>query len=307
MDNAIVVNDLVKHFDDVKAVNGMSFEIQTGELFGLLGPNGAGKTTTLSILEGLLPADSGAVHVLDHDVNVEASRIKQKIGVQLQKTSLLPDLHVIEQVMLFSRLYGIQITREQAVTQLARVGLENKADVFPKQLSGGQQQRLALALALVNAPRILFLDEPTTGLDPQSRRILWEIIQSLNDNGVTVILTTHYMEEAEALCDRVGIIDHGKIIAMGTPGDLINQLENISTITTAAPLPLEQVQRIDAVIKAEPDGNFLRIQTMDMMETLRALLDLAAQARISLQDIHISQPSLEDVFLNLTGRTIREG
>lgn len=302
----IRVSNLKKAYGEVQAVNGVSFSVGRGEIFGLLGPNGAGKTTTLSILEGLLQADAGTVHVLGYDVKSDAIKIKKQIGVQLQKTSLLPDLQVVEQVMLFSKLYGQPISRDQAVVQLERVGLGKKADVFPGKLSGGQQQHLALALALVNNPEIVFLDEPTTGLDPQSRRALWEIIHHLRENGVTVILTTHYMEEAEALCHRVGIIDRGKIIALNTPGGLVSQLEGISTVTTSAPLPLKIIRNSPNVVKAERDGELLRMQTSDIMATLGALLELSKQLTVSLQDIHISQPSLEDVFLQLTGRTIRE-
>lgn len=302
----IEVSNLVKTYGEIQAVDNICFDVHQGEIFGLLGPNGAGKTTTLSILEGLLQADHGTVHVLGKNVKTDAPQIKQQIGVQLQKTSLLPDLHVVEQVMLFSQLYSQRISSKQAVTQLERVGLGLKADVFPKQLSGGQQQRLALALALVNNPKILFLDEPTAGLDPQSRRAIWEIINYLKEHGVTVILTTHYMEEAEAICHRVGIIDCGKIIALDTPGNLVNHLEGISTVTTSAPLPLEIIQKYPNVIKADFDGEMLRMQTSDIMATLSALLELSRQIKVSLQDIHISQPSLEDVFLKLTGRTIRE-
>ncbi len=302
----VKVSNLSKAFGDIQAVNDISFDVHRGEIFGLLGPNGAGKTTTLNILEGLLPADKGTVHVLGHDMNMDATHIKRRIGVQLQRTSLLPDLHVVEQVMLFSHLYGLPISREQAIAQLEMVGLDEKVDVFPDKLSGGQQQRLALALALVNNPEIMFLDEPTTGLDPQSRRALWDIIRDFIKHGKTVILTTHYMEEAEALCHRVGIIDQGKIISLDTPGALISQLENISTITTSAPLPLESIQNLANVADAEFDRDLLRIQTSDVMATLGDLLDLAKQFAVSLQDIHISQPTLEDVFLQLTGRTIRE-
>jgi ABC-2 type transport system ATP-binding protein len=302
----IKVSNLKKAYDEVQAVNGVSFSVGQGEIFGLLGPNGAGKTTTLSIVEGLLQADTGTVDVLGLNANLNAAEIKQKIGVQLQRTSLLPDLMVVEQIMLFSQFYGKQLSRQQALVQLERVGLDKKADAFPDKLSGGQQQRLALALALVNNPEIIFLDEPTTGLDPQSRRALWEIIHNLKENDKTVILTTHYMEEAETLCHRVGIIDHGEIIALGTPGDLVNQLEDIATVTTSAHLPIETIQVFQNVGKAEHDGELIRIQTSDISATLSNLLELSKQVKVSLKDIHISQPSLEDVFLHLTGRTIRE-
>jgi ABC-2 type transport system ATP-binding protein len=304
--SVVQVSNLAKAYGDVQAVDGISFEVRRGEVFGLLGPNGAGKTTTLSILEGLLRADEGTVHVLGRDVKTDATQIKQQIGVQLQKTSLLPDLRVVEQVRLFSRLYGQPISRKEAIARLQVVGLDAKVDVLPGKLSGGQQQRLALALALVNDPEIVFLDEPTTGLDPQSRRALWAIIGDLIERGKTVMLTTHYMEEAEALCHRVGIIDHGKIIALDTPGALVGQLESISTITTSARLPLDSVQSFPNVVEAKHDGDLLRIQTSDVIATLETLLGLARQLAVSLHDIHISQPSLEDVFLKLTGRTIRE-
>ena len=302
----IKVSNIKKFYGDVQAVNGISFSVCRGEIFGLLGPNGAGKTTTLSIVEGLLQADAGMVNVLGHDGNQNGIEIKQKIGVQLQSTSLLPDLTVVEQIMLFSQFYGQQLSHQQALAQLERVGLDKKADAFPGKLSGGQQQRLALALALVNNPEIVFLDEPTTGLDPQSRRALWEIIHNLKENDKTVILTTHYMEEAEALCHRVGIIDHGKIIALGTPGDLVNQLEGFSTITTSTHLPVEDIQKFQNVGKAEHDGDLIRIQTSDISTTLSDLLILSQRVKVSMNNIHISQPCLEDVFLDLTGRTIRE-
>ncbi len=306
MNKIIQVEGLSKNYGSTIAVDNISFDVLEGEIFGLLGPNGAGKTTTLSILEGLLLADAGFVRVLGHDVKTDSIQVKKQIGVQLQKTSLLPDLRVVEQLMLFSRFYGLPISRKHAITQLERVGLGVKADVLPKELSGGQQQRLALALALVNNPEIVFLDEPTTGLDPQSRRALWEIIHQLQEGGKTVILTTHYMEEAEALCHRVGIIDQGKIIALDTPGGLVGQLEDLSTVTTSASLPLDIIRNFPNVVKAEFDGELLRIQTSVIMTTLSALLELSKQISVSLQDIHISQPSLEDVFLQLTGRTIRE-
>ena len=302
----IIVSNLKKAYGDDLAVNGVSFSVGRGEIFGLLGPNGAGKTTTLSVVEGLVQADAGTVNVLGHNGNQNEIEIKQKIGVQLQRTSLLPDLTVVEQIMLFSQFYGQQLSRQQALIQLERVGLDKKADAFPDNLSGGQQQRLALALALVNDPEIVFLDEPTTGLDPQSRRALWETIHNLKENNKTVILTTHYMEEAEALCHRVGIIDHGKIIALGTPGDLVNQLEGLSTITTSTHLPVEDIQEFQNVGKAEHDGELIRIQTSDISTTLSNLMELSKRVKVSLKDIHISQPSLEDVFLHLTGRTIRE-
>lgn len=183
--------------------------------------------------------------------------------------------------------------------------MSDKTSVFPDKLSGGQQQRLSLALALVNKPEIIFLDEPTTDLDPQSRHVLWGIIRELRDNGKTIVLTTHYVEEAQALCDRVGIIDHGQLVALDTPGALINSLAGLSSIKTSASVPLGDIRSQPYISNAQRDGAHLHLQTHDVAATLRAILDLAEQHNLSLNDLHIKQPNLEDVFLNLTGHTIR--
>lgn len=304
-DFVIQVQNLMKSYGKVTAVANLSFNVHKGEIFGFLGPNGAGKTTTLSILEGLQKADSGQVTVLGMDINTQAKAIKQQIGVQLQSTSLLPDLTVCEQVQLFGRLYGRQPTNSEIMQLLQRVGLVEKTAVFPEKLSGGQKQRLALALALINQPEIIFLDEPTTGLDPQSRHVLWDIIRSLRDRGKTIVLTTHYMEEAETLCDRVGIIDHGKLVALDTPGALINRLAGVSSITTSAILPFDGLQTLPSISRVQRSGTQLQLQTKDVPTTLRTILDLAEQNELSLNDLHIKQPNLEDVFLNLTGHAIR--
>lgn len=304
-ETVIQVKDLVKSYGRTKAVAGISFEVNKSEIFGFLGPNGAGKTTTLSVLEGLRKADQGQVKVLGMNVNTMARQIKQRIGVQLQSTSLLPDLTIIEQIELFAGWYKRPIKRREAMTLLERVGLVQKADAFPDRLSGGQKQRLALALALVNDPKILFLDEPTTGLDPQSRRALWDLIRELQSQDKTIVLTTHYMEEAEALCHRVGIIDQGQLIALDTPAALINRLEGLSSITTAAHLPLEEIESLPHVVAGQQNSTLLYIQTSNVMATLESMLDLAQSHKINLNDLHIKQPSLEDVFLDLTGHAIR--
>jgi ABC-2 type transport system ATP-binding protein len=305
-DFVIQVENLSKSYGDVKAVAGISFSVGQGEIFGFLGPNGAGKTTTLSILEGLRKADGGRVTVLGMDVNTAAAQIKQRIGVQLQNTSLLPDLTVVEQVKLFATLYGRPLSHNDCLDLLEWVGLVEKASALPGKLSGGQQQRLALVLALVNEPEIVFLDEPTSGLDPQSRRALWTLIRECRERGRTVVLTTHYMEEAEALCHRVGIIDHGKLVALDTPGALISRLEGVSSITMPDYLSLEQVRALAGAVEAQHEGELIRIQTKDVMRTLGALIALAQERGISLGDLHLKQPSLEDVFLKLTGHTIRD-
>lgn len=304
-EQVIQVEKLSKSYGKVQAVVDLSFHVQKGEIFGFLGPNGAGKTTTLTILEGLQPADSGRVTVLGMDINTNSRAIKRRIGVQLQSTSLLPDLTVWEQMRLFAQLSGRSPSDHEMITLLQQVGLDSKTAVRPNELSGGQQQRLALALALVNRPKIIFLDEPTTGLDPQSRRALWEIIQTLREQGRTILLTTHYMEEAEILCDRVGIIDHGKLVALDSPGALINRLAGMSSITTSAHLPLDDNQLRPFISSVQRNGSKLHLQTNDVALTLRTILDLAEQYQVSLNDLHIKQPNLEDVFLNLTGHTIR--
>ncbi len=212
----------------VRAVDGLSFEVQPGEIFGLLGPNGAGKTTTLGLLEGLLQPDGGQVRVLGLDLPAQAAAVRRRIGVQLQRTSLIPDLTVREQLEVFARLYEMPNPRRLAADLLARLNLTHKAEALPDALSGGQQQRLALALALVNEPQLVFLDEPTAGLDPQARRSLWRLIRELQAQGRTVILTTHYMEEAERLCDRVAIMDHGRLLALGAPSQLTAQLPPVA-------------------------------------------------------------------------------
>jgi ABC-2 type transport system ATP-binding protein len=239
------------------------------------------------------------------DISSDAQAIKARIGVQLQSTSLLPDLEAVEQVMLFSRLYGQPFCLSEAQRLLERFDLGEKARSRPGKLSGGQQQRLAIALALINDPEIILLDEPTTGLDPQSRRMLWAFIRGLQAQGRTIVLTTHYMEEAEALCDRVGIIDHGRLLALDTPAHLIDQLQGLSTISTSAPMPLDSVRGVPGVVEVDSDGDVIRLQSRDVVLTLEGLLEQSKRLGVSLASLHIGQPSLEDVFLHLTGRTIR--
>jgi ABC-2 type transport system ATP-binding protein len=305
VDVVIGVDNISKSFGSLKAVDALSFEVYRGEIFGLLGPNGAGKTTTLTIIEGLRSADAGSVGVLGMEISTDAPAIKARIGVQLQSTSLLPDLEAIEQVMLFSRLYAKPFDLSGAQSLLERFDLGEKARSRPGKLSGGQEKRLAIALALINDPEIILLDEPTTGLDPQSRRMLWRFIRDLQVQGRTIVLTTHYMEEAEALCDRVGIIDHGSLLALDTPVHLIDQLEGLSTISTSAPMSLDSVREIPGVVEVNSDGEVIHVQSRDVVLTLEGLLGQSKRLGVSLGNLHIRQPSLEDVFLQLTGRTIR--
>ena len=212
---------LVKHYPGVQAVNGISFEVHEGEIFGLLGPNGAGKTTTLEIIETLREKTAGSVRVCGYDVDRDVNEIKQRIGVQLQAAGYYPSLTLIELLRLFSGLYNVTI---DPMEMLRRVGLEDKGKAKYKELSGGQKQRFSICTTLINRPQVVFLDEPTTGLDPQARRNLWELIREIRQQGTTVVITTHYMDEAENLCDRVAIVEKGRIIALDTPDRLIDQL-----------------------------------------------------------------------------------
>ncbi len=217
----IVASDLRKRYEDVRAVDGMSFEVQRGEVFGMLGPNGAGKTTTVEILEGMRDADSGTALINGVDVAKEPQKVKASIGVQLQTAEFFDHLKLVEIVDLYARLYSSAV---DPMGVLERVELTDKAGSYYEELSGGQKQRLSIAVALVNKPVVLFLDEPTTGLDPQARRHMWELIQGIRADGTTVVLTTHYMEEAEELCDRVAIVDSGRILVIDAPDALIDRL-----------------------------------------------------------------------------------
>lgn len=303
---AIRVDGISKAFGRVQAVDGLSFSVRRSEIFGLLGPNGAGKTTALSIIQGLRPADAGDVSVLGMDITTDARAIKARIGVQLQTTSLLRDLGALEQVMLFARLYGRPTDRAHARALLGRFELEHKANARPRELSGGQRQRLAIALALVNDPEIVLLDEPTAGLDPQSRRLLWAFVRDLRVQGRTIVITTHYMEEAEALCDRVGIIDHGRLLALDSPARLIDQLDGLSTITCSTSIPVEVVRDLPGVIGVSGDGDVMRLQTRDILVALEGLLGQSKRLAVPVRSMHVEQPNLEDVFLQHTGRTIRD-
>ncbi|NQW16752.1 MAG: ATP-binding cassette domain-containing protein [Chloroflexi bacterium] len=239
-DDVIRVENLVKRYDDLKAVNGVSFEVHRGEIFGILGPNGAGKTTTVEILEGMRVADSGTAMINGIDVSRDPRAVKSIIGVQLQSVQFFDQLKLHELVSLFGSLYSRKVNAREL---LARVDLTEKSDSLYKTLSGGQKQRLSVAVALVNDPVVLFLDEPTTGLDPQARRHMWELISSIRDGGATIVLTTHYMEEAEELCDRVAIMDSGEIVRLGSPSELIEELlaTGFSKSRTVHPADLEDV------------------------------------------------------------------
>jgi len=303
----IEVKNLVKTYGPITAVNDISFSIRQSEVFGMLGPNGAGKTTTVEILEGLRSADSGQVCVLGMDVAKTSDKIKQKIGIQLQAPSLLPLLKVDEILDTFAGLYQRSLPIDQ---MLSIVSLEESRHVLVKNLSGGQQQRLSVAMALVNDPELVFLDEPTTGLDPQARRGLWSAIENMKEQGKTVFITTHYMEEAERLCDRVAIIDYGKIIALGTPDELIrnNFEEKAIQFELEYQAPEAFWMNLPGAIRVATDGNNVILYSNNIPGTMSAVLRLAEEKGLTgqLRDLRVREATLEDVFLKITGRRIRE-
>ena len=298
---------LVKRFGDVTAVNGLDLEVRTGECFGLLGPNGAGKTTTVEILEGLTSPTDGSVEVLGCTWGAGSDReLRERIGVQLQETQLAEKVTVAESIRLFRSFYQ----RGRDVDEVIRlVDLDEKSDARVGKLSGGQKQRLAVACALVNEPELLFLDEPTTGLDPQARLKLWEVIEKFRGSGGTIVLTTHYMEEAQRLCDRVAIMDHGRVIALGTPNELIASLgaEQIVEFGVAGPLDDKPLVSLPGARSLRATNGAYALTVSDIGTVLPALLDELERQQIKLQTLTTHQATLEDVFVHLTGRMLRDG
>ena len=303
----IKVENLVKVYGQIRAVDGISFEVKQGEVFGMLGPNGAGKTTTVEIIEGLRSLDSGTVTVLGMDASKASKAIKQRIGAQLQTPSLMPSLTVEELLGVFAGFYEKSLPTEELLEMLS---LTESRNFLVKNLSGGQLQRLSVAMALVNDPEIAFLDEPTTGLDPQVRRGMWQVIEDMKAKGKTVFLTTHYMEEAERLCDRIAIVDHGKIIALDTPRGLINSNFKEQAIQfELEPRPYDEVLlSFPGATNVATDLNDIVIYTKDVPATMSAALKYAESncTPPQLKDLRVRRASLEDVFLKLTGRKIRE-
>ena len=300
----ITVRDLRKSYGSVKAVDGVSFEVRQGEFFGILGPNGAGKTTTLEIIEGLREADGGEISVLGLPVWPRNPALLPRIGVQLQASSFFERLTAREQLETFASLYGVPARR--ADVMLAVVGLEEQAATRTEKLSGGQAQRLSIACALVHDPEVVFLDEPTGALDPQARRNLWDLLRQISAQGRTVVLTTHHMDEAETLCDRVAIMDHGVILKEGPPATLVRQLdEPLRVSVESGQVPDDEARALAARAGAPPesvtdDGVSLTIATRDPAVVLAGLAD-----RHALAGLRVSGATLEDVFLNLTGREYR--
>ncbi len=307
MQAPISVNQLVKDYGDVKAVKGIDFQVERGEVFGLLGPNGAGKTTTVEILEGLRNRTSGSVSVLGLDPETQSNALKDRIGVALQATNLPEKIKVLEAVELFASFYSHAADPGELLRQLE---LEEKAGAYYSQLSGGQKQRLALALALINNPQIVFLDEPTAGLDPQARQRIHELIQQLKRQDRTVLLTTHYIEEAEKLCDRVAIIDNGTIIADGTPEEIRSRTIGASLIEISCAQALPEGGIPDwngaEAVQLSRDRKSLSLSSARPAQTLVELVKWIDERGMELTDVHLKRPSLEDVFIELTGRSLRE-
>ncbi len=308
---AIDCQNLVKTYPGkppVEAVRGVNFQVNVGECYGVLGPNGAGKTTTIEILEGLLKATSGTATILGMDWRSKATQIRERIGVSLQETQLSDRLTVGETLNLFRSFYSSGITPHEA---MSRVSLAEKENSWIKTLSGGQKQRLAVATALVGDPELIFLDEPTTGLDPTSRRQLWEIIESFKAQSRTVMLTTHYMEEAERLCDRVAIFDSGKIIAEGSPTELIrslgaNHVIEFSTDESSKGKSLDWIRRLPSVSQVQVDDNDVRVTADQLHEVLPGLVAGLERNSIALTGLSTRQATLEDVFVSLTGKHLSD-
>lgn len=303
----IHVRSLEKRYDKVEAVKGIDFQVDAGEVFGLLGPNGAGKTSTIEILEGLRPRTGGEATVLGFDPDRQTQQLKDRIGVCLQATNLPAKMRVQEALELFGSFYTRSISSERL---LQRMQLWEKRGAYYETLSGGQKQRLALALALVNDPQLLFLDEPTTGLDPQIRLEIHKLIEELKEEKRTVVLTTHYIEEAERLCDRVAIIDEGKIVAMGTPRELQqkSRMQSRIDIVTAQPLNGNILPQWPEALETSlaDDGRSLTVHSSRPARTLFEIMKWLDQQGLQLEDLHLKRPTLEDVFVELTGKKLRD-
>ncbi|MFP4662256.1 MAG: ABC transporter ATP-binding protein [Halanaerobiales bacterium] len=307
--SGIIVKDLKKHYGTIRAVDGISFEVEEGIIFGMLGPNGAGKTTTIETIVGLNKKDSGQVSVFGHDIEGELDKVKKLIGVQLQSPSLFPRLTVKEIIELFGSFYPDPLSSAEVIE---KIGLEEKGNTHVKNLSGGQKHRLAVGLAMVSNGRAVFLDEPTTGLDPQARRQLWDVILALKGAGKTVFLTTHYMDEAEKLCDKLLVIDQGKVIAEGSPKSLIRDNFNETAVEFKNPgfveSEIEELLEKDIAERhsMESEEDHIILYTDDVPETIKGLINYTESKDKMIDDIMVRHATLEDVFLKLTGRGIRE-
>ncbi len=305
MSNIIEVKNLTKKYGDFIAVDDISFSVREGETFGILGPNGAGKTTTLEMMEGLKTITSGTVHIAGNDVVKDTQIVKSEIGVQLQASSFFDGLNLQELIETFASLYGREVN---AMELLKEVQLEDKAKNRVKELSGGQKQRLSIAVALVNDPKVLFLDEPTTGLDPQARRNLWDLVTQIKKKGKTIVITTHYMDEAEVLCDRIAVMDHAHIIKLDTTYNLLHQTGIHPTIEfqSSTKPETEALQKLPAALNVKNEAETYYISTDNPQSTLDALFGLGKTQNFSIDQLTLHRATLEDVFLQLTGRALRD-
>ncbi len=305
MPASIEVENLTKMYGDFVAVNNISFSVNAGETFGILGPNGAGKTTTLEMIEGLKRITSGTIRVEGLDVQTQLHAVKSIIGVQLQTSTFFERLNLVELIETFAAMYGRKVDAKE---MLREVQLIEKAGNVVRELSGGQKQRLSIAVGLVNDPKVLFLDEPTTGLDPQARRNLWELVSWIKSKGKTVVLTTHYMDEAEVLCDRIAIMDHAKIVALDTTEGLLNSTGVHPRIEfgTKSPVPEDGLQGLPSVEKVEKNNHTYSLTTADSQATLEGLLAWVRAGNFQIEELTVKRVTLEDVFLKLTGHQLRE-
>jgi ABC-2 type transport system ATP-binding protein len=305
MANIIEITNLTKKYGNFTAVDNINFQVKEGEVFGILGPNGAGKTTTLEMIEGLKGITSGTAVLDGKDVTRQTHAVKSIIGVQLQASSFFEGLNLVELINVFASLYDRQV---DAIGLLKMVQLEEKAKSEVKELSGGQKQRLSIAVALVNDPKVLFLDEPTTGLDPQARRNLWDLVQTINKQGKTIVITTHYMDEAEVLCDRIAVMDHAHIVALDETQQLLKMQGLNSTIVfkTHDQVNLNDLKSLPGVDDVRQDANEYTLVTLDPQQTLTNLFVRAKEKNFNVLDLQLRQPTLEDVFLKLTGHALRD-
>jgi ABC-2 type transport system ATP-binding protein len=305
MEQMIRVNGLTKRYKDFTAVDHISFQVQKGEIFGILGPNGAGKTTTLEMMEGLKKITDGDAVINDISVKDHPLKVKHIIGVQLQASSFYDLMNLKELLEFFGTLYGRKV---DGMKLLEKVSLTDKWKNQAKELSGGQRQRLSIAVALVNDPMVIFLDEPTTGLDPQARRHLWDLVRDIQKEGKTIILTTHYMEEAEVLCDRIAIMDSAKIIAQDTPQGLLKLIDQKATIhfQVKGQMTLDALKTLAGVTDVNQLKDSVTIHTMHVQDTLKALMEFDRTNPLHFTDLQVHEVNLEDVFLTLTGKSLRE-
>lgn len=305
MEHIIEVKNLTKKYKNFTAVDAINFQVRRGEIFGILGPNGAGKTTTLEMIEGLKPITSGSAILDGHDVARETEMVKSLIGVQLQSSAFFEELNLKELLEIFGALYNRDV---DGMALLKEVQLEDKWKNRHKELSGGQKQRFSIASALVNDPKVLFLDEPTTGLDPQARRNLWELVSNLNKKGKTIVITTHYMDEAEYLCDRIAVMDHAHIVALDTTENLL-KLPGLSTslhFKTDKEISLDMLKPLSFVTGTEKEEEEYKVTTSNEEATLASLFKFGRENGVKFLNLRLNQPTLEDVFLKLTGHALRD-